>query len=421
MTGAPDRGAPAARTTSLTLILLALFGTLAVGLVMKAPCASGNWSDGRQYRLLCYTDLVPLYGTEHLEGGRLPFLEPCPAGEGQCDEYPVLTMWVMRVAAWPADDALSFFAFNAFLLAAAAVVTAVALYMAVGRRALFFALAPTLAIYAFTNWDLIAVAFAAVGTLLYLRRRDAWSGVMLGLGGAAKLYPLLLVVPFVAGRFRRKDPDGGIHLAWGAAGAWLLLNVPFALLATSGWLRFFSFNSGRQPDWDSLWFIGCHRITGDLSCPERMTPLVNLGSALLFVGLSALVWHLRARRFPDFPQWTLGFPLIVLFLLTNKVYSPQYGLWLLPWFALALPNWRLFALFEAADIAVFATRFWWFGNFTDTGGFAEHVGFGAFEIAVVVRAAILVACVIAWVRQDEPLLNDNDAAEPFPPLQEVAP
>ncbi len=421
MTGAPTRGAPAARTTSLAVILLCLLGTLAVGLIMKAPCASGDWGDGRQYRLLCYTDLVPLYGTEHLEGERLPFLDPCPAAEGQCDEYPVLTMWVMRLAAWPADDATTFFALNAFVLAAAAVVTAAALYMAAGRRAFFFVAAPTLAIYAFTNWDLVAVTFATVGTLLYLRRRDAWSGVMLGLGAAAKLYPFLLVIPLVAGRFRRRNPDGGIHLAWAAAGAWLLINVPFAILASAGWFRFFSFNSGRPPDWDSLWFIGCHRITGDLNCPEGMTPLVNLGSALLFVGLAALVWHLRARRFPGFPRWTLGFPLIVLFLLTNKVYSPQYGLWLLPWFALALPDWRLFALFEAADVAVFATRFWWFGNFTDTGGFAEHIGFGAFEIAILARAVILAACVITWIRQPEPLPDDDDQPEAAVPAEPAVP
>jgi uncharacterized membrane protein len=45
-----------------------------------------------------------------------------------------------------------------------------------------------------------------------------WSGVLLGLGAAAKLYPALLVVPFVAGRMRGREPDRGIHLAWAAAG-----------------------------------------------------------------------------------------------------------------------------------------------------------------------------------------------------------
>ena len=74
-----------------------------------------------------------------------------------------------------------------------------------------------------------------------------------------------------------------------------------------------------------------------------------LGAALFLTG-SALVWALRAHRFPGFPRWTLGFPLIAIFLLSNKVYSPQYGLWLVPWFALALPGLGRFLAFEIADV-----------------------------------------------------------------------
>ena len=42
--------------------------TLALSALLKQPCATGDWQDGRQYRRLCYTDVVPLYGTEHLNG-----------------------------------------------------------------------------------------------------------------------------------------------------------------------------------------------------------------------------------------------------------------------------------------------------------------------------------------------------------------
>ena len=43
------------------------------------------------------------------------------------------------------------------------------------------------------------------------------------------------------------------------------------------------------------------------------------------------------------------------------MYSPQFSLWLLPWFALALPNLRLFIAFEAIDVVVFLTEFGWLG------------------------------------------------------------
>lgn len=406
------------RPIGLGLVLVSLAATLGLGLAVKAPCASGDWGDGRQYRWYCYSDIVPLLSTEQLTGNRLPYLDACAPGQGECDEYPVLSMYTMRLAAWISNGFTGFFYANALLLALAAVVVAVSLYLMVGARALYFALAPTLLVYGFVNWDLLAVAFATAATLAYLRRRDAWAGIWLGLGAAAKIYPGFLLVPFVLGRFREREPDAGIHLAWAGAGAWLAVNLPFILAAPRGWWEFFRFNSARPADWDSLWFIACHRISGTFGCQatDRMNAAIDGGSAVLFVGLSVLVWALRRRRDPDFPRWTFGFPLLVVFLLTNKVYSPQYGLWLLPWFALALPDLRLFAAFEAADVAVFLTRFSWFGRLSGFGGWP----IGAFEIAVVIRALVLLACVVAWVIRPRRSLDADATVDIVPRPADLA-
>jgi uncharacterized membrane protein len=380
------------RPVGLGLVLVCLAGTLALGATLKAPCAAGNWNDGRQYRHLCYSDIVPLLGTEQLTGGRLPFLDPCAPGAGQCDEYPVVSMYAMRLAAWASNTLPGFFWANALLLSFCAAAVAVCLYLMIGPRAVMFALAPTLLVYAYMNWDLLTVALATVATLAYLNRRDVWSGVLLGLGAAAKIYPALLVVPFVLGRFKQRDPDGGIHLAWAAIASYMLVNAPFAIASPSSWWEFFRFNAQRPADWDSLWFIVHHRLTGNLYFAA--TKPVDAGSALLFVVVAAGLWLLRRRVDPAFPRWTFGFPVLVAFLLTNKVYSPQYGLWLLPWFALALPDVRLFALFEATDVAVFVTRFSWFGRYAGMGG----LPIGAFEIAVVLRALVLLWCLVTWIR-----------------------
>ena len=90
----------ATRSVSLVLVLACTVGTVALGTATKAPCASGHFGDGRQYRYLCYTDIVPLLGTEQLAGGRLPFFDACAKSENNCDEYPVLTMYLMRAEAW---------------------------------------------------------------------------------------------------------------------------------------------------------------------------------------------------------------------------------------------------------------------------------------------------------------------------------
>jgi uncharacterized membrane protein len=399
----------AARRIGLGTVFVCLAATLTLSLAQKSPCMEGDWADGRQYTRLCYTDVVPLLGAQQLAGGRLPYLDACDAAApGECDEYPVLSMWTMRVAAWASDSAVrTFFLSNVVILTIAAFVVALGLYLMVGGRALYFALAPTLLAYAFVNWDLLAVAFATASTVMYLRRRDVASGVLLGLGAAAKIYPALLLVPFVAGRLRSREPDRAVHLAWAAAGSWIVVNLPFAIGGTTGWWEFFRFNSERPADWDSLWFIACHRLSGEIgSCGN--TRVINVLSALAFVALFAAVWRWKASRDPGFARWTLVLPMLILFLLSNKVYSPQYGLWLLPWFALALPDLRLFAAFQIADVAVFVTRFSWFGELSGFGG----VPIGAFEAAVLVRAAVLVVCVVAWVRRPAPAARPATGDEP---------
>src|SRR5918992_5698965 len=133
--GSPDGPRrPRARPVGLGLVLALLAGTLIIGLAAKSPCAFGDWGDGRQYRLLCYSDIVPLLSTEQLSGGRLPFLEPCAATTtgANCDEYPVLTMYTMRMAASVSDtDYRTFFAANAVILWLCAGVVAIALYAVV--------------------------------------------------------------------------------------------------------------------------------------------------------------------------------------------------------------------------------------------------------------------------------------------------
>lgn len=381
------------RPVSLLVVLLALLGTLVLAAAAKSPCASGDWGDGRQYRLFCYSDIVPLLGTEQLAGGRFPFLQPCVRTTAQCDEYPVLTMYLMRTAGWIGGNTTAgFFTGNVLLLWISAAAIATWLYM-LGGRPLRFALAPTLLIYAFMNWDLFAVALATGALLAFSRLRDGWAGVLLGLGAAAKLYPALLLVPLIAHRLRDRDPDAAIRIGWSAAGAWLLVNLPFALASPSSWWTFFRFNAARPADWDSIWYIGCNHVGLSAICGR--TSRINVLSLLVFAASFAIAWRMKARREPAFPRWTLGFPMLVLFLLSSKVYSPQYGLWLLPWFALGMVELRAFVIFEALDVAVFFTRFSYFGNLSGFGG----LSFGFFEVAIGLRALVLVWCIARWVQR----------------------
>jgi uncharacterized membrane protein len=177
-----------------------------------------------------------------------------------------------------------------------------------------------------------------------------------------------------------------------------VVNLPFAVAAPGRWSEFYRFSSDRPADWDSVWFALEHHLGFQWSMPW-----LNVLSGVFFALGVVVIWRAVSRRRPGFPRWTFGFPVLVAFLLTSKVFSPQFGLWLTPWFALTLPDLRLFAAFELAQVAVFVTRSQWFVRLLEVG---DGLPFWAFEIAVAARAVILVACVVWWVRRGQ------EAAEP---------
>ncbi len=53
---------------------------------------------------------------------------------------------------------------------------------------------------------------------------------------------------------------------------------------------------------------------------------------------------------------SLCFLVLAAFLLVNKVWSPQYTLWLVPLAVLALPRWRLLLAWMTLDALVWAAR-----------------------------------------------------------------
>ena len=335
---------------TLGLVLACLAGTLLVGAVHKAPCAGGDWADGRQYRLACYTDIVPLFGTEQLAGGRLPYLDACAPSQSNCDEYPVLTMYLMRAAGWiSGDDAGRFFWVNALLLSAFAACGG-GLPLPDGR---------TPRVVVRPRPDAGRAAVRELGPA-GRRARD---------GGDARLLP----PPGRMGRRADRPRSGGEALPGTAAHPVRGRTAPRAAAGSrdppvvvgrsdlgrgrtspsptaglSGWWEFFRFNGARPADWDSGWYLLCRSLS---VCPS--TGWINVSSIALLVALVAWVWMAKRRREPDFPRWQLAFPILVLFLLVGKVYSPQFSLWLLPWLVLVLPGPRRFLAFEAADLAVF--------------------------------------------------------------------
>lgn len=362
-------------------VLVALLSTLGA-LLFKSWCGiPGPLVD--QYLHWCYSDIPPLYFSERLSEGAVPYLDH-PV------EYPVLTGLWMALAALPAAGVVSFFWWTGALLVLGAVVTAGLLAREVGLgRALAFAAAPTLLVSGAVNWDLPAVALATGGLVAHRRGRDGWAGALLGLGTAAKLFPGLFLLAVVPAAWRGRGRRAGMTTAGAAVGAWLAVNLPIVIAAPGSWWRFFELSRERGNDWDSLYTL----VANAAGTSFEMSTLNTL-SALLFVLGAAALLAVAVRRDPPTRWHLVALPLLTLFLLVNKVYSPQFSLWLLPLFALSFPGWGWFAAFSVADVAVTMTRFPYLAEFVGEG-IDGAWSYGPFGFAVLVRAAILVPA--AWI------------------------
>ena len=193
------------------------------GVLFRLPCrmtVAGQVPD--VYKNLCYSDIGVLYGLRGLLEGNTPYLD---SGAYQVLEYPVLTGMYMYGAAqitagwqWLHDhwgfpsalDVVVFFVVCALGLALFWLVTIWATALVAGVRvcsAAIAAVSPLVIVHAFTNFDALAAALATTGLLAWSRRRPWLAGVLIGLGGAAKFYPLLLLGPLLmlclrAGRLR---------------------------------------------------------------------------------------------------------------------------------------------------------------------------------------------------------------------------
>ncbi|MBA4862929.1 DUF2029 domain-containing protein [Streptomyces sp. PSKA54] len=358
--------------TPVRVIALVMIGMFALGMVQKLPCYDGAWfyGAGSQYTHACYSDIPHLYQGRGFADGLVPYFDKL-SGDMEYLEYPVLTGVFMEVAAWltPGSGSIQrqeqiYWMVNAGMLMVCAAVIAVCVTRTHRRRpwdGLLVALAPALALTATINWDLLAVALTAAAMLMWSRGRALAFGVLLGLATAAKLYPVLLLGPLLVLCWRAGKWRAYVTAVLGAVVAWLVVNLPVMILATEGWSKFYTFSQERGVDFGSFWLILSQRSDSPLSTDSVNT----LATALMIVaclGIGALT--LTAPRRPRFAQ--LAFLVVAAFILTNKVYSPQYVLWLIPLAALARPRWRDFLIWQACEVAYYL-GIWMYLAYTTSG------------------------------------------------------
>ncbi|CAN5296209.1 glycosyltransferase 87 family protein [soil metagenome] len=398
--------------TPLRVVLAFTLLTLALAWVKQAPCSDGNWTGSKQYTHFCYSDSIPLWGIHGLDAGSVPYAEAAV-------EYPALTgafMYTVASVAGSYDAAAAgsgllpqlppvqtYYVVTVLLLSVSMLVVTWSTALLARRRiwdAAMVALSPLVFVHAFTNWDLFAMALAGAGLLAWSRRHPALAGVLLGLAAGAKLYPLFFLGPLFLLCLRAGRLRPWAVTAAATVGAWAAVNLPLALLYRDNWSLFFSLNTTRPADPDTVWNIVIQVVGGGIlgsGPPEGQAPVgLNVLTFLAFLAACVLiaVLALTAQRRPRLPQ--LLFLVVAGFLLTNKVWSPQFSLWLLPLAVLARPEWRMLLIWQATEAVLWVPRLLWYLGTDNNGIDVEWFLFAVTvrDIAVLVLAGLVVRDVL---------------------------
>jgi uncharacterized membrane protein len=224
---------------------------------------------------------------------------------------------------------------HAFVMIPFELVTVAAVWALRTRRsawlAALVALWPLNAFFWEFRFDLFPTALLALGLLFAVRERWALSGALLGLGAAAKWTPalavVLLAVWLVAGRRWR---SAWAHvLAFGLVFAGL--HLPFLVWSPHHTLYSYRYFNGQGVTGESIWYlvlaplgrasVPLHAFYLPAAVPGWAKPLTVAAQVVVLLGLGFTAWRVRTSLRAGVAVAAMA---PVLFLLLNRVFSPQY-------------------------------------------------------------------------------------------------
>ncbi len=294
-----------------------------------------------------YSDIIWLSAEHYLRGVQI--IHPVPYLHDRI-EYPVLLGFTLWLPTWLPAGPASWFA-AAGVMTTAATFGSLALIRRHDPRAVWWiAVSPALLLDGAINWDLIGILFLVGGVVWFGEGRLRLSGASTAVGTFFKLFPVVVAPVALAALGSRwwrslapagasrpthngSPPDAALAAARSALVRWLVpfaavsaaVMVPFLIAAPSNTLWFFRFNSLR-PQKDSIWELGQNTVGLGVFSNHA----VNVATLVIVVAAMAyaarMVWRIPE---PDQARAVaLGSALlIIVWMAVNKVWNPQYVLW----------------------------------------------------------------------------------------------
>lgn len=406
--------------TPLRTIFAVAYVFLFMGALSKSNCALGkpddngvlqlNWDGNRQYTSFCYNDIVPLYGARGLDQpGFVYSYSWVEDGLTRYMEYPVLaglfqqfTSFISRNTYFLADRFLPevgwYFYITVLVMAAIWVATARMVAELAGNRVwdtLLVVGSPLLIMHAFTNWDIPSIFFAVAALLAARNGKFAFAGVLIGLGTAFKMWPIFALGAYLVVALRKRDlvPFGKMLAT--TVISWVVVNLPVYLHNADAWGEFRRLNTERGWEWTTIYAV-ISRVTGwtGFDSGEGAPVILNAVTLILFLSGCALVLVLGLKA-PRTPRIAELLTLIVgFFLLFNKVWSPQYSLWLVVPAVLALPQWRLLLSWMVTDMMVWPILMWHMMGEDNLGAPGWLL-----DVTIIARDAFIITIMVLVVQQ----------------------
>jgi Glycosyltransferase family 87 len=277
-------------------------------------------------------------------------------------EYPPAALPPMLLPAYMTWSYATSFAVLMGVCGAACIAAAASLLRAVGAGAdrtwaalLAIGVAPLVLGSLFdTRFDLWPTLLAFGAIVAIVRQRPVVSGLLLGLGFAAKLWPAVLLPIAVAHLWRQRGRGAALAVMAAFVAAAAACFLPFAVLAPDGLRAMFADQLGRPLQVESLGaavlmaaqHLGMRPLTtidshGAQALSGRGAGLAADLSTVLEVVTVVAIWILFARRRnPDREAVLLAAAAAVAALVAfDRVLSPQYLIWIVPFIPL-VRGWR---------------------------------------------------------------------------------
>ena len=251
-----------------------------------------------------------------------------PFGPGEFEYPPLGSLYMERLTGLPTPG-IAVMTNGLLMVVAATAITLLLVKNSTGdeRPAVYlWAASPGLVFLLPLNFDVAAALMTLLAVMAIGSQRLALGGVSIGVGAMLKVFPgslILPVLPLIAGWKRRSW-----FLASGAVVVFISYLI-FWLALPETWLLHFEFAEIRTDSWTTIWrFLepGLSAIGIDVS-----NRIVNSASILLTLVslLGVAVW--AKRRNPS--AGTVAVIAVIAFLFFNKVFKPQYVLWVTPLYA----------------------------------------------------------------------------------------